>query len=536
MLIIPLKANLTLTRTPVITYTVMALCVLLYLAQWDREEAIWSAAEDFCVEQAQWHEEDSLHRLLLSEEIGCAGWLRALHDQPSRGWLMDLFVEDLLERYPDSEPAAFASALEDIYNGFAARAPRSLDALLMYDPRAPNPITIITSTLSHGDFGHLVGNLIFFFAFAGSIEIALGGARRYFAVLLALAVITSLAYSLTMLGSPYRTPSLGLSGIVTGMIGLFAWLMPWARIRSFVWVFFYVNIILIPAWMLAVWFIGWDIWNVLRLGSDTGINYTAHISGGLGGYLIGRYWFRQRKEEIAPLVANEIEHRRAERADTLGILDSARVSTDRTEAQAWNRRQAQALDSLLERVHGLVNTHQPALATAMLIDELPALGDTLDLQARIMERMFLWPANRTTLDFARIHIHRLLTADRKHDALTVCEQALKHSPMFRLGDPFEAVRLAEFAEGCGRQGLALEMVRDFEARYDGQGDPVRAAFLEARIWWEHRLDGESARQRIEPLLTRREHVLHREILDLARALKATTPGFDDPCAAEDQGG
>jgi hypothetical protein len=274
---------------------------------------------------------------------------------------------------------------------------------------------------------------------------------------------------------------------------------------------------LIPAWLLAVWFIGWDIWNAFRL-EYSGVDYAAHISGGIGGYLIGRYSFQARKEEIAPLVADEIEHRRAERADILGILDSSRVSTDRTEIQAWHREQGLALDRLLERVYGLATTGQPSAAIAMLVDELYSLGDNLERQGVVMERMFRWPPNRTTLDFARIYTHRLMTLGKRHEALIVCREALKHSAMFRLADPYEAVSLAEFAADTGQQDLALSLIREFDTRYDGKGDPVRAGFLEARLLWEHALDAEGARERIQLLLANRDHVLHPEMIAFARQL------------------
>jgi membrane associated rhomboid family serine protease len=517
MLIIPLKANLSLLKTPVITYSVMLLCVLLYLAQWDREYQIWDSAGAFCAQEVTQHDPKTVHGVFLSSEYGCATVLSILHEQPSKGWLNAPLAEEFVEYYPEYDQEEVEFVLVELYQRFADQAPASLDALIMYDPKAPNPLRMVTKSLAHADFWHLLGNLIFFFAFAGSVEIALGSRRQYLWVLFALSVITSLTYTLTMIGSPYRTPSLGLSGVVMGMIGLFAYLMPWARIRSFVWFFMYMNIMLIPAWVLAAWFIGWDIWNAMRL-EYSGVNYAAHIGGGIGGYLIGRYFFRTRKEEIAPLVADEIEHRRAERADVLGILDSARVSTDRTEIQAWHREQALALDRLLERVHGLVTTGQPSAATAKLVDELHSLGDNLERQGIVMERMFRWPPNRTTLDFARIYTHRLMTLGKRHEALMVCEKALEHSPMFRLADPFEAVALAEFARSCDRQDLALALVRDYEHRYDGQGDPVSAGFLEARLLWEHELDREAARARLGPLLAARDHVQHPEIVRFASQL------------------
>ncbi|WP_018231234.1 rhomboid family intramembrane serine protease [Thioalkalivibrio thiocyanodenitrificans] len=521
MLLIPLQANLSLLRIPLITYAVIGLCVALYVVQWDRQHAIEHESEAFCGREATRHDTDSIVGRFLGAEYACSFVLAALHNLPSKEWAIRLVVEEFHEYHTEFDRANVEKAVSQIYWQFARDAPRSLDAAIMYDPKVPNPFRMVTSALAHADLWHLIGNLIFFFAFAGSIEIALDSRKRYITVLLALALVTSLAYSLTMIGSPDRIPSLGLSGVVMGMIGLFAYLMPWARIRTFVWILFYVNVLLVPAWMLAFWFIGWDIWNAMRLEGATDIDYSAHISGGVGGYLIGLFCFRTRKEEIAPLVADEIEHRRAESADKLGILDSARVSTERIEIQEWHHKQEQALERLLERVYGLATVDQAAAATALLIDELPSLGENVERQAMIMERMLQWPPNRTTLDFARIYTHRLITRGNKYEALMVCEQALRHSPMFRLSDAFEAVMLAEFADEVGKQDLALALVRDFEERYDGGGDHVRAGFLEARLAWEYLGDRDRANERLKALLAHREHALHSKVMGLAMSLKST---------------
>jgi len=55
---------------------------------------------------------------------------------------------------------------------------------------------MLDSQFAYADLGHLAGNLLFFFAFAASIEIVLGSI--VFAVIaIGLSIITSLAYSPT---------------------------------------------------------------------------------------------------------------------------------------------------------------------------------------------------------------------------------------------------------------------------------------------------------------------------------------------------
>ena len=93
----------------------------------------------------------------------------------------------------------------------------SLHELLMYYPDSPNPLQMITSELIHADWPHLVGNMIFFFAFAVALEILIGNTFVYLAIIVSITVVSSLAYSLftALFGSAY--PTLGFSDVVFGM-------------------------------------------------------------------------------------------------------------------------------------------------------------------------------------------------------------------------------------------------------------------------------------------------------------------------------
>ena len=55
-------------------------------------------------------------------------------------------------------------------------------------------------------------------------------------------------------GEHYWT--LGLSGIVMGMMGLFAYLLTKGKIKCYYFFFIIFGSIAIPGWMLAVWYIG----------------------------------------------------------------------------------------------------------------------------------------------------------------------------------------------------------------------------------------------------------------------------------------
>ena len=183
----------------------------------------------------------------------------------------------------------------------------SSDAL-MYYPDSWNPIKMLTASVAHGSWSHIIGNLLFFYAFSPMLEIAVASTKRYVFILIALALITHITYSLYSLAVGDYVPTLGLSGVVMGVIGLAAYMMPRANIRTFVWFITHVKNYYIPAWLLAVWFIGWDISDLFSYGLSSGINLISHVSGGIGGYLIGYYYLKDHKMEIKEEIADAIDY------------------------------------------------------------------------------------------------------------------------------------------------------------------------------------------------------------------------------------
>lgn len=87
-----------------------------------------------------------------------------------------------------------------------------------------------------------------------------------------------------------------------------AYLMPNVRIRTFVWFIYFARNIPIPAWILAVWYIGWDMYDLSTSEWLSGVNFLAHVAGGVSGYFIARYFFKARKAETAEEVADEVAY------------------------------------------------------------------------------------------------------------------------------------------------------------------------------------------------------------------------------------
>jgi membrane associated rhomboid family serine protease len=105
-----------------------------------------------------------------------------------------------------------------------------------------------------------------------------------------LAVSTSLAYSYSVAGSADALPTLGLSGVVMGMIAFVATVLPTLGIRCFFWFLLFVRRFSIPSLFLAAWYVGWDIYELNSRDADQTVNYVAHVSGAATGALVGLFF------------------------------------------------------------------------------------------------------------------------------------------------------------------------------------------------------------------------------------------------------
>ena len=149
-------------------------------------------------------------------------------------------------------------------------------------------ITLVTSMFMHAGWMHIIGNMIYLWAFGRAIEEAMGGFRFLF-FYLAGGVI---AMSAQILGDPFsHIPCLGASGAIAAVMGAFIITFPRDRIKTFVFVFIFFRVTLIPA-VLLIGF--WFLMQVLNFGSVAevrtgGVAYLAHIAGFLFGVITGRF-------------------------------------------------------------------------------------------------------------------------------------------------------------------------------------------------------------------------------------------------------
>lgn len=335
---------------------------------------------------------------------------------------------------------------------------------LMYSPQSWNPLTMVLSTLAHANWLHLLGNILFFLAFAPALEVLIGNSLRFIGFILMIALVTGISYSVFTLGASEPLPTLGLSGIVTSMIGLSAFLMPHARIRVFGWFILFWKTFYVPAWILAVAYIGLDVIELLSSDSLGGINLVAHVAGGIAGYLYGHLRLKDRKEEIRAELAEEIEEMKVQRQHGSSNSMSFRGRHE-MQRQLEERNTTREHDRYMRQLYQRVTTHRHSEAINAILEKYdPASTPSKDYES-LFEHIRQWGASRTLLCLGRLLIHRLDREKRYGRALYWIEQCQLISEKFILADLSRTLFYADMAIDTGKMQVARNLISEPESRF-----------------------------------------------------------------------
>jgi len=161
-----------------------------------------------------------------------------------------------------------------------------------------NLITILTSMFMHASWAHIIGNMVFFWAFGPEIEDEMGPLR--YAVFYLLGGIAAAGAQVAF--NPHSTvPVLGASGAIAAVMGAFLVTFPNDQIRTILVIFVFVRVAYIPAVILiGVWFLT-QLWNAGAVTAQTpnDVAYVAHVGGFVFGAVFARLFERGAKTPAA---------------------------------------------------------------------------------------------------------------------------------------------------------------------------------------------------------------------------------------------
>jgi len=157
-------------------------------------------------------------------------------------------------------------------------------------------ITILTAMFMHGSWSHIIGNMVFLWAFGPEIEDAMGRGR-YLVFYLVGGLVAMLAQ---VAADPHSTvPNLGASGAIAAVMGAFIVTYPRDRIKSLLLIFIFVKVTFIPAALLIGF---WFLIQLVHAGAVAhvqtgGVAYLAHVGGFIFGSIAAR-WFEQPRTAV----------------------------------------------------------------------------------------------------------------------------------------------------------------------------------------------------------------------------------------------
>jgi len=148
-------------------------------------------------------------------------------------------------------------------------------------------ITILTAMFMHGSWSHIIGNMIYLWAFGPEIEDAMGPWR--YSVFYVLGGLVAMLAQVA--ANPSSTvPNLGASGAIAAVMGGFLVTYPTDQIRTLLFFFVFVRITYIPA-VLLIGF--WFLTQLFSAGAVAqvqtgGVAYLAHVGGAVFGAVTAR--------------------------------------------------------------------------------------------------------------------------------------------------------------------------------------------------------------------------------------------------------
>lgn len=161
-------------------------------------------------------------------------------------------------------------------------------------------LNIFASVFLHGNLVHLIGNVYFLLIFGDNVEDYLGKGRYLLFLLMSL-IFSFLSY--LVLHSDSAVPCIGASGVISGIIALYAVLFPKVQLsflltsrRMILWRLWHW--ISLPAWAVFVlWMVFQSIMAfAVEMYSTGGVAYSAHIGGAIFGLLAGTFLVLSKKE------------------------------------------------------------------------------------------------------------------------------------------------------------------------------------------------------------------------------------------------
>ncbi len=163
-------------------------------------------------------------------------------------------------------------------------------------------LTIFTSMFMHAGWEHIIGNMIFFWAFGPEVEDVMGPFKYLIFYLLGGVAAT---FAQVAVDPASTIPNLGASGAIAAVMGAFLVTYPTDKVRSVVFlgwfgqVAYIPSIVLIGIWFLTQLFSG--VGALAQVDTGGGVAYMAHVGGFIYGMVFCRLFESSQRRRMEGL-------------------------------------------------------------------------------------------------------------------------------------------------------------------------------------------------------------------------------------------
>jgi membrane associated rhomboid family serine protease len=169
-------------------------------------------------------------------------------------------------------------------------------------------LSVLESMFLHAGWLHLLGNMLFLLIFGNNVEDRMGR-LRFLIFYIGCGYVAAYGFALSNPSSAAAV--IGASGAIAGVLGAYLVVFPRARVISLVPFLFFIPLRL-PAWLvLGGWFVlQWAYSGAAGSASGAGVAYLAHVYGFIAGALVALLFRRGLQPRTSGYALNRATYRR----------------------------------------------------------------------------------------------------------------------------------------------------------------------------------------------------------------------------------
>ncbi|MBN2039733.1 MAG: rhomboid family intramembrane serine protease [Spirochaetes bacterium] len=150
-------------------------------------------------------------------------------------------------------------------------------------------LTVISYMFLHGGVMHLLFNMLFLWIFGNNVEDRMSP-FKFLIFYLITGAVSGVIFAVSTPGM--NAPLVGASGAISGILGAYILMFPFAQLR----VLFFIFRIKMPAVIfIVIWFV-MQIFGVLDTKSGSNVAWSAHISGFAAGVILFKFFTVKRRK------------------------------------------------------------------------------------------------------------------------------------------------------------------------------------------------------------------------------------------------